>query len=170
MGADAGVVIVAAAGNGRANLDSSNYASYGSRVDVQAWGDWTVMTSGYGECTGFSGSNTPGYRYTPSFSGTSSASAITAAGLTLFQSWALRELGAPLTPRTLRDILKRTGHPQTDSSGNIGPHTNLRAAAEAARGEGPSPPPSPSPSPSPVPTPPSGCTNLETSCDYWAGL
>merc|ERR1719464_682026 len=179
MGSDAGVVIVAAAGNGKANLDSSNYASYrargdsgsiivgagtpshskasfstyGSRVDVQAWGDWTVMTSGYGECTGFSGSSTSGYRYTNTFAGTSSASAITAAGLTLFQSWALRELGAPLPPRTLRDILKRTGHPQTDSSGNIGPHTNLRAAAEAARGGGPAPPPSPSPSPSPVPQP-----------------
>merc|ERR1719282_460680 len=141
MGADAGVVIVAAAGNGGANLDSSNYAayrargdsgsiivgagtpshskasfsSYGSRVDVQAWGDWSVMTAGYGVCTGFSGSSTDGSRYTPSFSGTSSASAVTAAALTLFQSWALRELGAPLTPSRLRDILKYTGHPQTDS-------------------------------------------------------
>merc|ERR1719480_273970 len=80
MGADAGVVIVAAAGNGGANLDSSTYASYrnrgdsgaiivgagtpshskasfsthGSRVDVQAWGDWSVMTAGYGVCSGFS--------------------------------------------------------------------------------------------------------------------
>merc|ERR1719400_2989837 len=125
------------------------------------------MTAGYGECSGFSGSSTSGYRYTQTFSGTSSASAVTAAALTLFQSWALRELGAPLTPRNLRDILKSTGHRQTDSSGNIGPHTNLKAAAEAARGGGPSPPPSPSPSPSPSPTPPSGCTNLETSCDYW---
>merc|ERR1719210_1574868 len=186
MGADAGVVIVAAAGNGNANLDSSNYASYrsrgdsgsiivgagtpshskasfsthGSRVDVQAWGDWSVMTAGYGVCSGFSGSGNSGSRYTPSFSGTSSASAVTAAALTLFQSWALRELGTPLTPRYLRDILKYTGHPQTDSSGNIGPHTNLRAAAEAARGGSPSPSPSPSPAPSPSPpspSPPSGC-------------
>merc|ERR1719221_1571111 len=189
MGADAGVVIVAAAGNGAANLDSSNYASYrargdsgsiivgagtpshskasfstfGSRVDVQAWGDWSVMTAGYGVCTGFSGSSNSGYRYTPSFSGTSSASAVTAAALTLFQSWALRELGAPLTPRNLRDILKSTGHRQTGSSGNIGPHTNLRAAAEAARGGGPSPSPSPSPSP------PGGCTDLNENCAYWAG-
>merc|ERR1719362_454175 len=179
MGADAGVVVVAAAGNGNRNLDSStdaayrargdsgsiiigagtpshskaSFSTYGSRVDVQAWGDWTVMTSGYGDCTGFSGSSTSGYRYTNTFAGTSSASAITAAALTLFQSWALRELGAPLTPRNLRDILKRTGHRQTDTSGNIGPHTNLRAAAEAARGGGPAPSPSPSPSPVPQPTP-----------------
>merc|ERR1719323_630982 len=159
MGADAGVVIVAAAGNGNRNLDSSNYAyyrnrgdsgsiivgagtsshykasfsTYGSRVDVQAWGDFSVMTSGYGKCTGFTNSSTPGYRYTRRFAGTSSASAITAAALTLFQSWARKELGAPLRPSRLRDILKSTGHPQRGSGGNIGPHTNLRAAAEAAR-------------------------------------
>merc|ERR1719507_1500006 len=184
MGADAGVVVVAAAGNGAANLDSSNYASYrargdsgsiivgagtpshskasfstyGSRVDVQAWGDWSVMTAGYGKCTGFTNSNTPGYRYTKGFSGTSSASAITAAALTLFQSWALKELGAPLTPLRLRDILRSTGHPQRGSGGNIGPHTNLGAAVEAARVEGPSPSPPPSPTPPPKecpsPTPP----------------
>merc|ERR1719414_996982 len=72
MGADAGVVVVAAAGNGNRNLDGSqdaayrargdsgsiiigagtpshskaSFSTYGSRVDVQAWGDWTVMTSG----------------------------------------------------------------------------------------------------------------------------
>merc|ERR1719414_2858254 len=141
MGADAGVVVVAAAGNGNRNLDGSqdasyrargdsgsiiigagtpshskaSFSTYGSRVDVQAWGDWTVMTSGYGKCTGFTNSSRSGYRYTKGFAGTSSASAITAAALTLFQSWALKELGAPLTPRRLRDILKSTGHPQTGS-------------------------------------------------------
>merc|ERR1719464_1267390 len=161
MGADAGVVIVAAAGNGNRDLDSStdasyrargdsgtimigagnpshskvSFSTYGSRVDVQAWGDWTVMTSGYGKCTGFSGASTPGSRYTNTFAGTSSASAITAAALTLFQSWALKELGAPLTPLKLRDILRSTGHRQQGSGGNIGPHTNLRAAVEAVRGE-----------------------------------
>merc|ERR1719220_1259825 len=181
MGTDAGVVVVAAAGNGNRNLDSStdasyrargdsgaiiigagtpshskaSFSTYGARVDVQAWGGG-VMTSGYGRCTGFTNSSTTGYRYTPSFSGTSSASAITAAALTLFQSWALKELGAPLTPRRLRDILKSTGHPQTGGGGNIGPHTNLRAALEAARGGGPSPSPSPTPPtpPTPTPTPP----------------
>merc|ERR1719422_987176 len=180
MGADAGVVVVAAAGNGNRNLDSAtdasyrargdsgsiiigagtpshskaSFSTYGSRVDVQAWGDWTVMTSGYGKCTGFTNSNTPGYRYTSGFAGTSSASAITAAALTLFQSWALKELGAPLTPLKLRDILRSTGHPQQGSGGNIGPHTNLRAAAEAARAGGPSPSPTPPTPPSPTPPPP----------------
>merc|ERR1719362_2123562 len=208
MGADAGVVVVAAAGNGNRNLDGSTEASYrargdsgsiiigagtpshskasfstyGSRVDVQAWGDWSVMTSGYGKCTGFTNSNTPGYRYTRGFAGTSSASAITAAALTLFQSWALKELGAPLTPLKLRDILRSTGHPQQGSGGNIGPHTNLRAAVEAARAGGPSPsptpptPPSPTPptppTPTPTPTPPTGNCVQETDCDVsaWCNL
>merc|ERR1719210_3139639 len=168
MGADAGVVVVAAAGNGNRNLDGSqdasyrargdsgsiiigagtpshskaSFSTYGSRVDVQAWGS-RVMTSGYGKCTSFTSSNTPGYRYTSGFSGTSSASAITAAALTLFQSWALKELGAPLTPLRLREILKSTGHPQRGSGGNIGPHTNLRAAVEAARVAPPAPTPPP---------------------------
>merc|ERR1719362_1273097 len=197
MGADAGVVVVAAAGNGNRNLDGSQDAAYrargdsgsiiigagtpshskasfstnGSRVDVQAWGDWTVMTSGYGKCTGFTNSNTPGYRYTSGFAGTSSASAITAAALTLFQSWALKELGAPLTPLRLRDILRSTGHPQRGGGGNIGPHTNLRAALEAARGGGPSPSPPtpptppPTPPPPPTPTPPAGSCEHQKDCD-----
>merc|ERR1711972_1970 len=88
-------------------------------------------------------------------------------GLTLFQSWALRELGAPLAPRILRDILKSTGHRQTGSGGNIGPHTNLRAAAEAVLG-GPLPSPSPTPAPpTPAPTPPPGgrACLMQKDCD-----
>merc|ERR1719264_2432967 len=188
MGVDAGVVIVAAAGNGNRNLDSStdasyrargdsgsiiigagtpshskaSFSTYGSRVDVQARGDWTVMTSGYGKCTGFTNSSSNGYRYTNTFAGTSSASAITAAALTLFQSWALKELGAPLTPLKLRDILRSTGHPQQGSGGNIGPHTNLRAAVEAARAGGPSPSPTPPTPPSPTPPPPTPPTPTPT--------
>merc|ERR1719458_1181851 len=140
-------------GAGNPSHSKLGFSTYGARVDVQAWGGG-VMTSGYGRCTGFTNSNTPGYRYTGGFSGTSSASAITAAALTLFQSWALKELGAPLTPLRLRDILRSTGHPQRGSGGNIGPHTNLRAALEAARGGGPSPSPTPPPPTPPTPTPP----------------
>jgi len=161
MGTDAGVVVVAAAGNGNRNLDGSldskyrdrgdsgaiivgagsaahvktHFSTYGQRVDVQAWGDWSVMTAGYGRCLGFPGADITGSRYTKSYSGTSSASAIVAGAVTLFQSWALQELGAPLLPLELREILKSTGHLQqgADSDGRIGSHPNLRAAAEAAR-------------------------------------
>jgi len=158
-GSDAGVVIVAAAGNGNQNLDSSTYSSYrrrgdsgaiivgagndrfarqsfstfGRRVDVQAWGG-SVFTAGYGDYRGFSGANQKNQHYTSSFSGTSSASALTAGAVTLFQSWARRQFGSPFTPSRLRSLLKSTGRRQTGStSQNIGPHTNLRAAAGQAR-------------------------------------
>jgi len=161
MGADAGVVVVAAAGNGNRNLDGrqdraymrrgdsgaiivgagspehvkTSFSTYGQRVDVQAWGDWSVMTAGYGKCLGFPGYDVAGSRYTKQYSGTSSASAIVAGAVTLFQSWALEELGAPLMPLELRDILKSTSRPQKgdDSDGRVGGHLNLRAAVEAAR-------------------------------------
>jgi len=160
MGTDAGVVIVAAAGNGNRNLDSSEFASYrargdsgaiivgagtpehskksfstfGARVDVQAWGEW-VMTAGYGECAGFEGYNVSGSSYRRTFSGTSSASAIVAGAVTLFQSWSLHEFGAPFTPNEIRNLLRTTGYPQTlgELGGHIGNHINLREAAERAR-------------------------------------
>merc|ERR1719336_1279242 len=204
MGSDAGVVIVAAAGNGNRNLDSStdaayrargdsgaiivgagnaqhrklSFSTYGSRVDVQAWGG-SVMTSGYGRCTGFPGSSNRNSRYTPSFSGTSSASALTAGALTLFQSWARRELGAPMAPKDLRDLIKRTSHP--GGTGNIGNHVNLRAAVSSVGSPTPAPPPTPptpapptpptsAPTPTPTPTPPTptpptGSCVHETDCD-----
>merc|ERR1719336_2872999 len=199
MGTDAGVVIVAAAGNGNRNLDSSTdaayrargdsgaiivgagnaqhqkqgFSTYGSSVDVQAWGR-SVMTSGYGRCTGFPGSSQGNSKYTPSFSGTSSASALTAGALTLFQSWARRQHGAPLAPKVLRDLIKRTSHP--GGTGNIGNHVNLRAAVERL-GISPTPAPAPTPSPAPTPvpptttapTPPPGCSDLNQNCGYWAG-
>merc|ERR1719412_2371927 len=115
------------------------------------------MTSGYyGKCTGFPGHDVRGTEYTNAFAGTSSAGAIVAGALTLFQSWALRELGAPLPPHRLRDILRTTGYPQTDSSGHIGPHINLREFVEVARVPTPAPPtpvPTPAPAPTPAPTP-----------------
>ena len=102
-GSDAGVVIVAAAGNGSQDLDSPAYApymargdsgaiivgagspdaahnrlgfsTYGSRVNVQGWGG-AVFTLGYGHFATYGGD--PNQRYTDYFSGTSSASAMVA--------------------------------------------------------------------------------------------
>lgn len=160
-GTDAGVVVVGAAGNGNVNLSSSAYDSYrgrgdsgaiivgagnhnhaktsfstyGERVDVQAWGDSSVMTAGYGDCSGFPSSIDPNKQYTIDFAGTSSASAIVAGAVTLFQSWALRHLGSPMAPKELRELLKSTGRPQLGgSTQHVGPHINLRAAAQAANG------------------------------------
>jgi subtilisin family serine protease len=155
---DAGVVVIAAAGNGNQNLDGTPYAtwrgwgdsgaviigagvastahnrasfsSFGARVNVQAWGDWSVMTGGYGPPpVRFPGDTTRSRLYTATFSGTSSASALSAAAATSLQSYAITRSGRPLTSVAMRTLLMNTGVPQTGTpTGNIGPHINLRRA------------------------------------------
>jgi hypothetical protein len=92
------------------------------------------MTAGYGVCEfeGCEGSSCPVQRhYTPRYSGTSSASALTAGAVTAIQSYAKRFLGAALLPGEMRELLQTTGLPQGDpSSGDIGPFIQMRAAIE----------------------------------------
>lgn len=158
VGTDAGVVVVAAAGNGNEDLDSADYSeymgrgdsgaiivgageaivshtktsfsTYGSRVDVQAWGDWSVMTAGYGVCA-FDGSHIKQRHYTNQFSGTSSASALVAGAVTALQSWVIQNQQRRLMPEEVRKILVESGKPQQDAHEHwIGPHINLRSAIE----------------------------------------
>jgi hypothetical protein len=102
VAADAGVVVVAAAGNGELDLDSvevgywrdwgdsgaiivgagqpgsrepESFSSYGSRVDVQGWGS-SVFTAGYGDHAIYG--DDINQAYTDDFGGTSSASAVIA--------------------------------------------------------------------------------------------
>ena len=53
-----------------------SFSTYGERVNVHSWGQ-NVMTAGYGVCE-FEGSEPRERHYTPRYSGTSSASALTA--------------------------------------------------------------------------------------------
>ncbi len=154
-GGNQNVIVVAAAGNGDQNLDSAPYASYmargdsksiiigagtsttghnkldfstyGSRVDVQAWGH-NVFTAGYGDWSIVGGDDHQSYTHT--FSGTSSASAVSAGLVTALQSYAKQVIGRPLTPIEMRSLLIQTGNPQ-GSGGEIGPAINLRKAAAA---------------------------------------
>jgi hypothetical protein len=67
--------------------------------------------------------------YTDKFGGTSSASAIVAGVAANLQSIALRNLGHPIPPLELRDLLVSTGTPQAgDLSQHIGPRPDLRLA------------------------------------------
>lgn len=150
-GTDAGVIVVAAAGNGNQDLDSSDYASYmsrgdsgaiivgagtantnhdkmsfstyGSRVDLQGWG-YGVFTLGYGDFQTYG--NDPNQRYTHAFSGTSSATPFVAAAAVALQDFN----GKALSPSALRALLVQTGIPQ-GTGGNIGPFPDLRAALES---------------------------------------
>lgn len=152
---DAGVIVVAAAGNGSDDLDndvyreyrergdsgaiivgagSSNsahsrlsFSNYGKRVDVQAWGE-NVVTSGYGDLSLEDGDLTRSY--TAEYSGTSSATAIVGGVVALVQAYAKQELERPLTPTEMRHLLKTTGvAPSSDES--IGPMVSVRGAITA---------------------------------------
>jgi len=148
---DAGLTIVAAAGNGNEDLDIPAYAmymargnsgaiivgagtsniahnklgfsTYGSRVDVQGWGQ-NVLTTGYGSAFMIGGDFNQGYT---NFSGTSSATPIVASCAAVLQSYYHTLTGNYMTGIQMRTLLKTTGIPQ-GTGGNIGPFPNMEAA------------------------------------------
>jgi hypothetical protein len=155
VGTDSGIVVVAAAGNGNQNLDGAPYAAYmaqgdsgaiivgagtadvshtklgfstyGSRVDVQAWGE-EVFTLGYGDYQTLGGDKRQ--RYTDSFGGTSSATPLVASAVGALQSLALDTHGCALDSRGVRQLLVDSGIPQ-GAGGHIGPFPDLQAASQA---------------------------------------
>ncbi len=155
-GTDAGVIVVAAAGNGDQNLDGPAYdeyrargdsgaiivgagsastthgklyfSTYGSRVNVQGWGE-SVFSLGYGSFAQYGGDTHQAY--TSSFGGTSSASPFVAGACVAIQSYVLAQAGFVLSPAGLRDLLIATGIPQGGSGEHIGPFVDLEAALDA---------------------------------------
>eukprot|EP01065_Artemidia_motanka_P032135 TRINITY_DN39185_c0_g1_i1.p2 TRINITY_DN39185_c0_g1~~TRINITY_DN39185_c0_g1_i1.p2 ORF type:complete len:514 (+),score=169.56 TRINITY_DN39185_c0_g1_i1:58-1542(+) len=130
---DSGAVIVGA-GTAAAAHERMEYSGYGSRVDVQGWGEG-VATAGWsppnpaGGCH-FEGGDQRNRRYTASYAGTSSASALVGAAAAAIQSAALKS-GGPLDPDSLRALMVRTGVPQGGTvAGSIGPHVNVGNAVE----------------------------------------
>lgn len=106
-----------------------SFSDYGSRVDIQGWGDWSVATLGYGDIYGWSETN----YYTWTFSGTSSASALSAGVAALVQSCARASYGFSVPTLLLRSLLVQSGYPQTYGlAGNIGPLPNVSNAMVAA--------------------------------------
>ena len=152
-----GRIVVEPAGNGSTNLDASlwkgifdrtardsgaimvgagapadrsrlSFSDYGSRVDIQGWG-YSVATLGIGDLAG----STPSNSYTAFFSGTSSASALSAAVAASVQSHVRAIYGVSLTPFELRSNLVQNGYAQTFGlTGNIGPQPNLSNSYVAA--------------------------------------
>lgn len=157
---DSGIIVVAAAGNGNQNLDGSAYASYmargdsgaiivgagsanathskvsystyGTRVNVQAWGG-SVASTGYGSYARYGDDDRQSY--TSGFNGTSSASACVAGVVCAIQSYAIARLGTRLGPSEMRDLLAATGFPQGGSGGHIGPAVSLSGALDALPAE-----------------------------------
>jgi hypothetical protein len=110
------------------------FSDFGSRVDVQGWGE-LVTTTGFGAL--YQGSGLYQY-YTHVFSGTSSASPIVAGAAALLSSIA-QQRGMNLTPARMRSILVSTGSPQRAAPEaplwqHIGPRPNLLAAIKQITG------------------------------------
>lgn len=108
-----------------------DYSNYGTRLDVQAFGE-KVWTTGVGNAYGAEGVN---YWYTSNFSGTSSASPIVAGACMLIQSMHKSvKNGAILSPLQMRSLLVNTGKAQQSGSNptsqKIGPMPNAFAAIQ----------------------------------------
>jgi len=157
-GSDAGVITVAAAGNGNQNLNDTalfagyqgrgdsgaiivgagsteraklSFSTHGARVNLQGWGN-SVFTTGYGGYATYGGD--ANQRYTSSFSGTSSATPVVTSAVALLQSVAIRLLERRLSPAEMRQLLVDSGRAQTGANATaapIGPLPNLAAACEA---------------------------------------
>jgi len=126
---DSGAIIVGAgAGTGAGCTSPARsrlyFSCYGSRLDVQGWGE-CVVTTGYGDLY----DTDPDEYYTALFSGTSSASPIVAGAAGSIQSACFASTGSVLAPATIRQLLVYTGTPQDMSvAGHIGPLPDLAAA------------------------------------------
>ncbi|ASK31804.1 hypothetical protein CEY12_17530 [Chryseobacterium sp. T16E-39] len=156
---DSGIIIIAAAGNGNENLDDPFYSAYnargnsgaivvgagsdtaqhsklsfstyGSRVNVQGWGQ-NVLAAGYGSWAKYDNDNNRTYNL---FNGTSSATPIVASAAILIQSFNYQQTGQYLTPVQMRNILINTGIPQGGNlATKIGPLPNIKAAIEYLEG------------------------------------
>lgn len=156
---DAGIHVVATAGNGNVDLDNSLYdnyrargdngsimvgagsstaqhsklydSTYGSPVHLQGWGE-KVWTLGTGTLARFGDDDNQSY--TRTFNGTSSAAPIVASAVALVQDYAETFLGRDISPREMRTLLIETGITQGEG-GLIGPLPNIRAAIERLSGE-----------------------------------
>jgi uncharacterized repeat protein (TIGR03803 family) len=108
------------------------FSNYGSRVDVQGWGEY-IFTTGYGDLYDAEGTN---LYYTAYFDGTSGAGAIVAGEAALLQSVYKNATGKVLTPPQMKSLLRNTGSPQAGGAytvfENIGPLPNLPLAISLA--------------------------------------
>jgi hypothetical protein len=128
---DSGAIIVGAGGaysggyypNG--DLQTLWYSSYGSRFDVQGWGE-NVVTTGKGDLW----NESPNLQYTNSFTGTSSASPMVAGAVACISAWYKQNVSTtPLSTAAMRATLIATGTPQAPSPASyIGPRPDIRAA------------------------------------------
>ncbi|MGV6852856.1 MAG: chitobiase/beta-hexosaminidase C-terminal domain-containing protein [bacterium] len=105
---DSGAILVGAAKSGINPNDTAltpqNFSSYGSRIDVFAWGD-TVVSTGYGSLWNNDGVN---QQYSL-FSGTSSASPLITSAVVIAQGLYTRVNGVEASSSLIRNLLRNNG-------------------------------------------------------------
>ncbi len=152
MATKAGIIVVAAGGNGSLNLDGPQYAFYrnrgdsgaivvgggtpdkrhiyafsgnvGRRLNLQGWAQGVVST-GRGDLAKVGGDTRQSY--TKIANGTSSASALVAGAVASLQSVVLKKYRYRMSPKQIRDLMVATGTPQ-GAGVRIGKHPDLAAA------------------------------------------
>lgn len=137
---DSGAIMVGASEvviNGQNNnLENTRtpacFSNYGSRLDLNGWGN-AVVTTGYGDLYNnnngqpLSNENDDQY-YTANFAGTSSATPMVTGSVLVVQGYKKQlSAGRVFCPEEIRSLLTSTGTSQL-SGGNIGPMPNLQAA------------------------------------------
>ncbi|WP_053225693.1 S8 family serine peptidase [Solirubrobacter soli] len=122
---DSGAII---GGAGSATTHAAlNFSSYGTRVDLQGWGEQITTTGSGGNLFGGTAPENLTRRYTRSFSGTSGAGPIVVNAIAAVQSY-LKATGQPVYDSAkMRDLLRRTGTAATGTR-IMGPLPNLAAA------------------------------------------
>ncbi|REE96952.1 alpha-tubulin suppressor-like RCC1 family protein [Thermomonospora umbrina] len=117
-----------------AERTAMSFSTYGSRVDVQAYGSCVATIGRPGNQNLTPTETDPNKMYNGTFNGTSSASAVIAGTVASLQGIADHQ-GDVLSPANVRRLLKATGTPQpAGDTHHIGPQPNLRAAINALRG------------------------------------
>lgn len=131
------IMIGAGAPSGTGWVDRSrlDFSNYGSRVDLQGYGRM-VATLDYGDLQGCGSTSR---KYTHQFAGTSSASPVVAGAILSLQGIYRARTGTVLSGESIRDMLVKTGSPQTDgphgpASQHIGPRPDLAKAILALPG------------------------------------
>ncbi|HEU5154372.1 MAG TPA: S8 family serine peptidase, partial [Gemmatimonadales bacterium] len=109
-----------------------SFSNYGSRFNVQGWGE-LVVAPGWG---GLYSAEGPNLYYEGDFAGTSSGSAMVAGAVALYESVKEADNGTTVPPADLRTQLVSTGSPQQTGLNSvcqhIGPRPNLRTALGAS--------------------------------------
>ena len=82
-----------------ANHDKLSFSTYGSRINVNAWGE-AIFSTGYGYYVQIDGDSNQ--EYTDQFGGTSGASPIITSACIALQDYVLSNGNDPLTPSNMR--------------------------------------------------------------------